>query len=152
MRIQCKTGETANDYYEYLETTHWAETKKAAYRHHGMRCSECGSHKKLQMHHLSYENIGHESMEDLTPLCAECHTFTHTGKTDDPERIRLQHIIDTSPDIKRSLVTEYDKKKAFWLVNRSKYSKMLRRAILRQKDPLKPVRRKWRKERKPRNP
>ncbi len=37
------------------------------------RCAVCGSKKKLQIHHLTYDRIFKEEMTDLIPLCDSDH-------------------------------------------------------------------------------
>ena len=65
------------DYALYLKSPHWRRIKKA-YRESGrpQKCSVCGD-KRYQLHHLTYERIGGESLDDLTPLCQNCHSAIH---------------------------------------------------------------------------
>ena len=37
----------------------------------------CGETERLQLHHLTYERVGAERLDDLTPLCANCHAMIH---------------------------------------------------------------------------
>lgn len=65
-------------YSEYIKTPHWKALRaKAIFRDSG-QCTVCGSRSKLEVHHLNYRNLGHESMEDLTTLCGRCHAAAHT--------------------------------------------------------------------------
>ena len=61
------------DYSEYLKTPHWLETRAVALKRAGSRCQVCSSTKLLEVHHNTYENLGHEKPEDLCVLCDECH-------------------------------------------------------------------------------
>lgn len=63
-------------YPAYLRSTTW-KRKRAEYRASGrpMECA-CGANR-VQLHHLTYERIGDELLDDLQPLCAECHAMAH---------------------------------------------------------------------------
>jgi 5-methylcytosine-specific restriction endonuclease McrA len=51
--------------------------KNAYYKRHNRQCAACGSWKKIQLHHVSYDNLGHEPDQDLVPLCFKCHRNAH---------------------------------------------------------------------------
>lgn len=76
------TKETCYSYDEYNKSLHWGrlrlrKLKMAKER----RCEGCKRrHIGMQVHHLTYENIGNEKMEDLKVLCPNCHAKAH-GKT-----------------------------------------------------------------------
>lgn len=40
-------------------------------------CRKCGARKGLQVHHLSYARLGHESFDDLICVCKKCHESIH---------------------------------------------------------------------------
>lgn len=71
----------ANDprarYQDYLRSPHWQVTKAAALERASHRCQLCNSPDRLQVHHRSYRNRGHEQPGDLTVLCADCHKLFH---------------------------------------------------------------------------
>ena len=64
-------------YSDYLLTDHWLSMRKAALYRAGGRCQLCGRQERLQVHHNSYENLGHELPEDLVVLCQSCHEKFH---------------------------------------------------------------------------
>lgn len=37
----------------------------------------CGRTSELEVHHLSYKNLGHEPIEELRTLCPRCHNDAH---------------------------------------------------------------------------
>jgi hypothetical protein len=41
------------------------------------RCAGCGGDERLEVHHLTYERLGHELMRDLRVLCHWCHMLDH---------------------------------------------------------------------------
>jgi len=66
-----------NWYEEYLQTPHWQELRKKIFeRSHGI-CEKCKQVKMVDVHHLSYERIGKENLEDLLAVCEDCHNQFH---------------------------------------------------------------------------
>jgi len=61
------------DYYRYIKSPRWLGVKKRVINKRGWRCQLCGSEEDIQVHHLSYGNIGKEKDEDLLVLCETCH-------------------------------------------------------------------------------
>jgi len=71
-----------NKYVKYLESKHWEDKRKEFYtflKKSGlpMKCDLCGSRKRLNIHHMTYDNIGCEDMHDLQLLCQMCHMEEH---------------------------------------------------------------------------
>lgn len=66
-------------YSDFLNTIYWRGVSLFVKRRDGWRCSECGSTKKIKVHHKTYDNHGAETMhlEDLTTLCDKCHKKAH---------------------------------------------------------------------------
>jgi len=68
------------DYVAYLRSPEWAARKAAALRRADDRCQVCYADRwfsRLEVHHRTYERIGHEAPADLTVLCAHCHDLFH---------------------------------------------------------------------------
>lgn len=68
-----KRTEINAKYKEYLNSEEWKEKRKEFIELANKECEECGSTKNLQVHHLNYDNIYHESEEDVEVLCDDCH-------------------------------------------------------------------------------
>ncbi len=67
-------------YEEYLEGSHWQETRAAALERCGTGCQLCGeSGRILDVHHNCYENLGCEDTRDVIVLCERCHQAFHVG-------------------------------------------------------------------------
>ena len=67
-------------YAEYLTGDHWRQTRQHAIWAAGGRCQLCGSATRaLEVHHVSYDNLGAEGPEDLAVLCAPCHSAYEKG-------------------------------------------------------------------------
>jgi hypothetical protein len=73
------------NYKKHLESPYWKEASTAAKRRDGYKCKICNSPHDLNVHHRTYENLGHEMdhLGDLVTLCRRCHAMFH-GKTDTP--------------------------------------------------------------------
>lgn len=108
-KIRCDTGETANNYEEYLQTKHWLLLRKEIYVKRNKQCEIC--HKRLKsyhVHHKYYTRIGFEADSDLMLLCKKCHENIHKEK----KRIADNFVPITRP-IKTNKIQEkieYDKK------------------------------------------
>ena len=46
-------------------------------------CQKCGTNKKLVVHHLNYDRVPHEKIDDLLVVCFDCHSKIHKGDTND---------------------------------------------------------------------
>jgi hypothetical protein len=63
-------------YAEYLGSPHWQNVRRR-YRESWLpqECI-CGD-DDVQLHHMTYDRVGEERLEDLTPLCRTCHAMIH---------------------------------------------------------------------------
>jgi hypothetical protein len=66
-------------YMEYLVSPHWQELRVQTIAERGNKCERCGGEVKIDLHHKTYKNKGHEKPEDLILLCRKCHEKQHTG-------------------------------------------------------------------------
>ena len=66
-------------YSNFLKTRYWQTIREYMIRTADNKCSACGSTKKLNVHHKTYEHHGSEifHLEDLVVLCATCHKKAH---------------------------------------------------------------------------
>lgn len=60
-------------YLKYLESPEWRVRRADALLRGGSVCCRCGTNKRLEVHHKTYERLGNEKDEDLEVLCHECH-------------------------------------------------------------------------------
>lgn len=65
----------------YLRSKHWQAFRKKALLYYGSTCQErlCKVKFPLQLHHLTYERLGHEKVKDVRPLCANHHEIIESG-------------------------------------------------------------------------
>ena len=66
-------------YEEYLTSEEWRLRRELALAIADHRCQLCNSPAHLQVHHRTYERIGHEDTADLTVLCLTCHDAFHVA-------------------------------------------------------------------------
>lgn len=65
-------------YAEYLRSAHWSELRSRYWKSSLRKaCFICESRGGLQLHHVRYDNLGHEYLTDLVPLCDGCHERVH---------------------------------------------------------------------------
>lgn len=66
------------DYAAYLRSDHWADVKRR-YRASKLpqHCVICKSDGPVEFHHRTYRRITQERLQDLVPLCRECHQWAH---------------------------------------------------------------------------
>ena len=74
-------------YRRYLRTPHWRNFKRRFYEKFEYRCIVCSARYGLHIHHLTYERLGHERLEDAVYLCGNCHSHLHAGD------FSLSHVI-----------------------------------------------------------
>lgn len=72
------------EYQKYLQSEHWKVISEETRRLAGYRCQICYSKGPLEIHHRTYERLGHELQSDLTCLCAGCHGL-FSNRHDAPE-------------------------------------------------------------------
>jgi hypothetical protein len=76
-------GLTIEEYDKYLETPHWKEFRRQAFKEQlktlgQNRCSRCQkSAVTLHVHHLTYERLGKELLTDVEIICRDCHKKEH---------------------------------------------------------------------------
>lgn len=82
------------NYAEYLQTEEWRQRAEAAKARVGYRCQICNRASPrviLEVHHRTYERLGHEQPEDLTVLCRGCHELYESNR-------RMPRPPETQPD------------------------------------------------------
>jgi hypothetical protein len=64
-------------YDEYIKSKHWRQKKEEYKKHFKYQCTMCEEKKELHLHHITYERIGNERLDDLVYLCKTCHGKIH---------------------------------------------------------------------------
>lgn len=78
------------DYVEYMRSPQWKRKRHQVLVYWNHKCGMCYKPGKLQVHHRTYERLGHELITDLIPLCDECHDKFH-----DKTRAGMETIQET---------------------------------------------------------
>ena len=76
-KSQVKHETSYSQYNGYLQSSHWKDIRRQRLAMDGFQCSICGTAKNLDVHHLTYERLGHEDLDDLVSLCKRCHAIVH---------------------------------------------------------------------------
>lgn len=62
------------DYGAYIKSPPWQRTAKKIKEMRGYVCKRCDyAGWDVEVHHLTYERLGHELLSDLEVLCKPCH-------------------------------------------------------------------------------
>jgi 5-methylcytosine-specific restriction endonuclease McrA len=64
-------------YNTYLNSPQWRRKRQKVLARDLYQCRQCGSRKRLHVHHLTYKNLYHEPLHDLITLCAKYHKKVH---------------------------------------------------------------------------
>ena len=79
------------EYQKYLQSAHWQQRRKQAIEDVCHACEKCdiprwlaqiAYEQDLNVHHLSYQNLGREEDDDLEVLCRRCHEIETFGRSD----------------------------------------------------------------------
>lgn len=80
-----------SDYQKYLQSAHWQQRRRDFISDMGNICEKCdiprwlaqiAYQQDLNVHHLSYANLGHEEDCDLEALCRRCHEIETFGRSE----------------------------------------------------------------------
>ena len=55
----------------------WAWCRSKVLKRDDYKRTECGSTDNLNVHHLTYRNVGNGQLKDLITLCRSCHKKAH---------------------------------------------------------------------------
>ena len=61
------------NYSEYLKSEWWQQLRTKRLKFDNWRCCMCGTGENLSVHHVTYERLGNEDLNDLITLCRDCH-------------------------------------------------------------------------------
>jgi hypothetical protein len=75
-------------YEDYLDTDEWRAARKAKLRQVNHQCRRCGRDRYLHVHHLTYDHLGHEWLDELVVLCQPCHWDVHDERDEQRRQYR----------------------------------------------------------------
>jgi 5-methylcytosine-specific restriction endonuclease McrA len=64
-------------YKNYLSSNAWKTKRCDVLKRAGGVCEECRFNEGTDVHHLTYQRLFRESLDDLVLLCRACHTKHH---------------------------------------------------------------------------
>lgn len=90
------------NYPAFLKTKYWMGVRQLVITRDGNKCTRCDNTKRLQAHHITYENHfnEHNHLEDLITLCKSCHLEEHEVLNKKKEELYSQYNIPIIPIIK----------------------------------------------------
>jgi len=65
------------DYVAYIASDDWRIMRLSILRRSNGVCERCNVKKAKDVHHLTYDRLGHEDPADLLAVCRECHDELH---------------------------------------------------------------------------
>ena len=83
-------------YHQYLASREWAVKKEAVKVRSQGFCELCHHRKLENTHHITYEHIGNEPLEDLIGVCEPCHLYL-SGKSEWDPSVYPDVVIDLNP-------------------------------------------------------
>lgn len=73
-----RSQEWWRQYADYLASPKWQNIRRQVLDNAGGICIYCRTRPAVQVHHETYERVGHENNEDLSAVCVECHQQLHS--------------------------------------------------------------------------
>ena len=69
----------AINYEQYIISSKWLENpaRVSTLKRDLNACRMCLSEDHIQVHHITYKDLGNESVDQLATLCNDCHNYTH---------------------------------------------------------------------------
>ena len=94
------------NYKAYIRSSEWKEKRKTKLEVCNFKC-ECEGgcvREAKQVHHLHYDTLGNESMEDLQALCPKCH-MSKSSKVHNFYGNRVQNccLLEGEPEVEKTL-------------------------------------------------
>ncbi len=68
-----KMPEISDELKKHYESDYWFRFRIKVKEFWGCRCALCNSERANEVHHRTYERIGHEELTDCILLCRNCH-------------------------------------------------------------------------------
>lgn len=90
---------TLDEYNAYLKSPAWFKLRDRVFRIQGRQCRNCGTGKRLTLHHKTYVRIGREKPKDMEVLCWKCHTEHHGDAIFTGQQIIPDESIPLAPEL-----------------------------------------------------
>lgn len=63
-------------------SSEWRTRRLGVFFRDGLTCRYCGRNTAQEVHHLSYQNLGDEPLDELISICRDCHRDKHNDNED----------------------------------------------------------------------
>jgi hypothetical protein len=73
-----------SEYHKYLASREWALLKEQTKSRSRGKCERCTTGTHDATHHISYEHLGNETIDDLLGVCEACHKYLSGKSSFDP--------------------------------------------------------------------
>ncbi|MBC7522975.1 MAG: HNH endonuclease [Flavobacterium sp.] len=80
-------------YTNYIQSKEWKIKRNQALIRDNNLCQRCKVKPAEEVHHLTYENLFCEKLEDLLSLCKVCHIETHE-QLDNEKTLEIRNKIN----------------------------------------------------------
>ena len=76
------------EYRAYLKSDIWKGKRQLVLDTKGSECENCGENAlgNLQIHHVTYDRIYHEHIDDFEVLCGTCHNDHHIWESNNRKK------------------------------------------------------------------
>jgi 5-methylcytosine-specific restriction endonuclease McrA len=64
-------------YRNHLQSEYWKNIRRHALERDNRICQSCKKEQATEVHHLTYKNLGNESLDELISYCRACHEKVH---------------------------------------------------------------------------
>jgi len=99
-------GEWFNRYNEYLLSEEWKHKRNLIFNEDQHKCCICGTEYDLQAHHIHYNNVGNEELDDCITLCKDHHDSIHDMPFMDRRYIELNSLNERLSNVKAGIIYE----------------------------------------------
>src|SRR5882724_3169206 len=65
------------EYQQYLQTDAWRERRERVLKRANYICEGCRINQAVQVHHMTYDDVGGEFLWQLVAICRDCHERYH---------------------------------------------------------------------------
>lgn len=66
------------DYSQYMKSAEWFHKRQQVILRSDGKCEAIGcTNEAVEVHHMTYQRLGNENLEDLRAVCRECHRKIH---------------------------------------------------------------------------
>ena len=109
-------------YLDYLGSVAWRRRRLAKLEEVRWKCQRCPETHGLQVHHLSYDNLGNEDTKELIVLCKACHWVADELRKNPKSKIG-EKLYAPLRKTKKQLKQERKLRKKRWRENRKRTRK-----------------------------